>query len=169
MLDLNYKSGLIILIILLISVKTTFAQSPEKEEVKVAINRLFEGMRKGDSTMAWSVFHTKAITQSIGFSSKTGKNYINTDNRLNSFMTSIGTPHTEVWDEQPGEFDIKIDQQMAQVWVPYQFYLGGKFSHCGVDIFTLYNEGYNADQSQTKSNWKIVYLIDTMRKDNCTK
>ncbi len=147
----------------------TKAQDIEKEAVKATINRLFEGMRKGDSTIARSVFHQKAITQNIGFSAKTGKNYINTENRLDGFLKAIGTPHTDIWDEQPGEFDIKIDNQMAQVWVPYQFFLGGKFSHCGVDVFTLYNENYNADPNLTKSNWKILYLTYTMRTKDCIK
>jgi Putative lumazine-binding len=155
---LNVKTLSIILLLFISNI--TLGQNTDKEAVKTVINRLFEGMKKGDSTIARSVFHQNAITQTIGFSKKTEKNYFHFDSRLNDFMKSIGTPHSQQWDERPGEFDIKIDNQMAQVWVPYEFYLDGKFNHCGVDIFTLYKESFD---------WKIIYLVDTMRKDNCIK
>jgi len=47
---------------------------------------------------------------------------------------------------------------MATVWAPYKFYYKGTFSHCGVDMFQLV---------RMKGGWKIVYLIDTRRKEPC--
>ena len=151
----------IILTFLLLAISCqTFAQSNDNEAIKSTINRLFEGMKKGDSVIVRSVFHPKAILQSVGFSTKNNKNYFNSDSRLEGFFKSIGTPHADVWDEKPGNYDIKVDNQMAQVWVSYAFYLGGKFNHCGIDNITLYKE---------EKDWKIIYLIDTVRKDNCIK
>ncbi len=156
-----------IIILTLFIPLTSFAQHSEKEAVKSTINTLFAAMKAGDSTSARLVFHPKAILQSIGYSDKTQNNYLKAEARLDGFLKAIGTPHADVWDEKPGKYEIKIDNQMAAVWVPYQFYLGGKFSHCGIDNFTLFNENWN--KAGQPSNWKIIYLVDTVRKENCVK
>lgn len=145
----------------------SFSQNTEKQAVIATINRLFEGMKAGDSTIAHSVFHPKAVLQSMGFSAKTQNNYLKAEARLEEFLKAIGTPHAETWDESPGKYEVKIDNQMAQVWVPYQFYMGGKFSHCGIDNITLFNENWNLVGKA--ANWKIIYLVDTVRKENCVK
>ncbi len=62
------------------------------------------------------------------------------------------------WDEQLGEAEVRIDGSMATVWVPYTFYLAGKFSHCGIDAFQLL---------RLPEGWKIVSLADTYRKEGC--
>ncbi len=49
---------------------------------------------------------------------------------------------------------------MANVWAPYEFYLNNDFSHCGVNYFQLFFDGIQ---------WKIIYLIDTRRKQGCKK
>ncbi len=49
---------------------------------------------------------------------------------------------------------------MANVWAPYEFYLNNDFSHCGVNSFQLFFDGIQ---------WKIIYLIDTRRKQGCKK
>lgn len=53
---------------------------------------------------------------------------------------------------------IHIDGPMAAVWVPYEFYFKGQFSHCGVDHFVMIRQD---------GQWKIHYLIDTRRKQGC--
>jgi len=53
---------------------------------------------------------------------------------------------------------ILIDSQLASVWTDYKFYIGDKFSHCGVNSFQLV---------KLNDGWKIVYIIDTRRKEGC--
>ena len=50
-----------------------------------------------------------------------------------------------------------IDGKLAQVWVPYHFYLNGMLSHCGANSFQLMKEN---------EDWKIISILDTRRK-NC--
>jgi hypothetical protein len=47
---------------------------------------------------------------------------------------------------------------MAAAWTPYRFYRNGEFSHCGVNSFQLV---------KMAEGWKIVYIIDTRRKEPC--
>lgn len=142
----------------------TNAQSTDKEAIETVINTLFKGMHNCDSAIVSSVFHPKAALNSIGFSEKSQQNYFTSDNRVKSFLETIAKPKTVLWNEAATSFEIKIDKQMAEAWVPYTFHLGEKFSHCGVDNFILFKE----NKADVKS-WKIIYLVDTMRKDDCVK
>ena len=149
------KKLLVLIIIVTIS-GTAFAQQSAADGVKQAVNTMFDAMRKGDSTLLKSVFAKEMVLQSIS-TNKEGKAVISTDS-ANDFAKAIGTPHTAVYDERITFNDIKIDGDLASVWAPYKFYLGDKFSHCGVDVFSL---------MKTATGWKIIYIVDTRRKDNC--
>ncbi len=38
--------------------------------------------------------------------------------------------------------EVRVNGPLAMVWYPYDLYIDGKWSHCGVDVFTLVkNEG----------------------------
>jgi hypothetical protein len=142
---------------LLLAISTgVFAQQSDTLAIKQTINILFDGMRKGDSTMLRSVFSKDMILQSIA-NNKEGKTVLSID-KADDFVKAIGTPHTSLYDERIVFSDIKIDGSLASVWAPYQFYLGDKFNHCGVDVFQL---------MKTADGWRIIYIVDTRRKDNC--
>lgn len=77
---------------------------------------------------------------------------------LDSFLVAVSKPHAKVYDERITFDVIKIDGEFAMVWSPYKFYLGDKFSHCGVDSFQLV---------KINGEWKIQYLIDIRRRQGC--
>ncbi|HEK21758.1 MULTISPECIES: nuclear transport factor 2 family protein [unclassified Mucilaginibacter] len=146
-----------LLILLTISIFSlpALAQT-DREDIKKTINTLFEGMRKGDSTVLRSVFHKDMVLQSVA-SKKDGSTVLITE-KAGDFVKQVGTPHKEIYDERITWGDIKIDGSLASVWTPYKFYLGAQFSHCGVNFFQL---------MKTAQGWKIIYIVDTRRKDNC--
>ena len=149
------KKILLINLMLLLS-GSVFAQQSSTDAVKQTINTLFDGMRKGDSTLLRSVFAKDMILQSIA-NDASGKAILTTE-KADGFVKAIGTPHKAVYDERITFGTINIDGDLASVWAPYKFYLGDKFSHCGVDVFQL---------MRTADGWKIIYIVDTRRKDNC--
>lgn len=144
----------IFLILTLVST-TVFAQGDEAA-IKEAVNKLFEGMKKTDTTMIRSVFSDQPILQTV-FKNKESKVFVESE-PLDSFLVAISRPHTEVYDERITFDVIKIDGDLAMVWAPYKFYVGEKFSHCGVDCFQLV---------KLNGEWKIQYLIDTRRRQGC--
>jgi hypothetical protein len=149
----------ILLLFIVVAVSgSAFAQQSATDGVKQSINTMFDAMRKGDSTLLKSVFAKEMVLQSVS-TNKEGKAVISTDS-ANDFAKAIGTPHASVYDERITYGDIKIDGDLASVWAPYKFYLGDKFSHCGVDVFSL---------MKTAAGWKIIYIVDTRRKDNCVE
>ena len=77
---------------------------------------------------------------------------------LDGFVTAVGTPRAEVWDERIWDTEVRVDGGLASVWTKYAFYRGEQFSHCGVDVFELVRR---------PDGWKIVHLADTRRTTNC--
>jgi hypothetical protein len=134
---------------------TVFAQNDESA-VKEAVNRLFEGMEKSDTAMIRSAFSSRSILQTV-LKNRDGKVFVESE-PLDSFLAAISKPHTEIYDERITFDVVKIDGELAMVWAPYKFYIGDKFSHCGVDAFQLV---------QINGEWKIQYLIDTRRRQGC--
>jgi hypothetical protein len=147
---------LFIIILLFIVSKNLFAQQLQTDAIKQTINTMFEAMKKGDTTLLRPVFSKDMILQSVS-TNKEGKTVLTTD-KADEFVKIVGTPHALVYDERIVYGDIKIDGNLACVWAPYKFYHGDRFSHCGVDVFQL---------MKTADGWKIIYIVDTRRKDNC--
>ncbi|MES2810700.1 MAG: nuclear transport factor 2 family protein [Bacteroidota bacterium] len=147
---------LIILAIIAINCNIALAQQTATDAIKQTINNMFTAMRKSDSTLLRSTFAKGIVFHGVSTQSD-GSGKLSVQNP-DAFIKMIGTPHKGVYDERITFGDIKIDGELASVWTPYKFYLDDKFSHCGVDFFQL---------MKTSEGWKIIYLVDTRRKDNC--
>jgi hypothetical protein len=132
------------------------AQDDEIVAIKQTINNLFEGMRKSDTSLLRSAFSEGAIMQSVN-KNQDGVVTIQSE-PLDSFIYLIARPHSVIYDERITFDLIKVDNDLAIAWTPYKFYLGEKFSHCGVDSYQLV---------KIKGVWKIQYIIDTRRKEKC--
>jgi len=130
------------------------AQTSEENLIKTAVNSLFDGMRTSDSVKINQAFSKTAILQTI---KKDGE--VKNEN-VKAFISNISKVQKGALDERITFSNILIDGSLASVWTPYEFYYLGKFSHCGVNSFQLV---------KTDSVWKIQYIIDTRRQDNCSK
>ena len=128
----------------------------EKDAIEAVITKLFDGMRAGDSTMVAETFVPDAGMNSV-YTNREGKVVV-ASSELQAFLTTVGTPHQQVYDERITEYTIRIDADLASVWTPYQFYVGDQFSHCGVNSFQM---------AKLNGEWKIIYIVDTRRRDNC--
>ncbi len=136
-------------------VSATNAQSAE-DSIKTAINTMFAGMKNADAAMFKSMFSDSAIMQTISRSSE--GNTIVRNESISEFTDFVGKLKKDSADERITFETIKIDGPLAVVWTPYNFYYAGKFSHCGVNSFHLV---------RFNNTWKIQYLIDTRRRQNC--
>ena len=56
-----------------------------------------------------------------------------------------------IWDPE-----VKIRGPIANVWTPYDFWIDGKFSHCGIDSFDLI---------KVDGQWKISGIMYTVESD----
>lgn len=132
----------------------TFAQ--EEVAIQQVIATLFEGMKEKDLSKIEVAFLGDAMMQTVIASAEGATTGTNT---AQDFFNRIATtPAETILDEQILDYQIKVDGQMAAVWTPYRFYVNGAFSHCGVNSFQMV---------KTSVGWKITYIIDTRRKENC--
>ena len=67
-------------------------------------------------------------------------------------------PAEQKWDERLLAFKIEADSAIANAWTPYEFYVNDNFSHCGVNVFQLFNDG---------KTWKIIAIADTRFREGC--
>lgn len=124
---------------------------PDVEAVRATIDALFDGMRAGDSSAVRAVFHTDArLHTAVGPSDSTAVQSTSVDD----FVEAVGQPREAVWDERIWDVEIQVDGPLASAWVPYAFYLGDEFSHCGVNAVQLVREA---------DGWTILQLTDTRR------
>jgi len=77
-----------------------------------------------------------------------------------NFADRIGRPSTT---QPPTQIEerihdplIRIDNDLAVVWAPFDFLVNGKVDHCGTDLFNLVRKD---------GKWLIASVADTGRKD----
>jgi uncharacterized protein (TIGR02246 family) len=134
-----------------------FSQT-EEEQIEAVIKSLFDGMRSKNADQVAASFSKDALMQTV--ISKSEGSEVGS-NAVADFVKRIATTPAETQlDERILDFQIKIDGEMAAAWTPYHFYVNGDFSHCGVNSFQLV---------KMADGWKIVYIIDTRRKESCER
>lgn len=127
----------------------SFAQNTSEKEIIKPIENLFNAMKSADSLGVKNAFSGSAFMQTFGKNQE-----IRTD-KVEDFAKQVGASQAGDLDERFTISKILVDGNMASVWVPYQFYYKGNFSHCGVNSFQL---------AKINNEWKIQYIIDTRRK-----
>lgn len=139
---------------------TASAQKPKPENpekaIKTVINRFFDGLEKGDTTLLKSSCTPTMLLQTYT-TDKEGKMQVYTE-ELADFLAMVGSPSTDKYEERIKFEAIHAEKSLASVWTPYSFYINGKRSHCGTNSFQLV---------KTADGWKIQYIIDTRRKQGC--
>lgn len=131
---------------------STFCFGQQSQEIEKPIRNLFLGMKNADPELMKSAFAENAILQSI---SKDGT--VKNEN-VQEFIASVSKFSKDDLDEKIIIDAIHSDGGLASVFTPYSFYFKGKFSHCGANSFQLVKQ---------QNDWKIQYIIDTRRKENC--
>ncbi len=131
----------------------SLAINAQNDDIKHTIETFFEGFHHRDTVLLHQVCADKMILQSIEENSN-GSSL--TEEPLHFFYRSVASmPKDLKFNEQILSYTTQVDGTMGHAWTPYEFYINGKFSHRGVNAFTLFKE---------KDQWKIIYIIDTRRK-----
>jgi SnoaL-like domain len=136
------------------------AQSPqeisEKDAVIQVIKNLFDAMRASDTVLLRSTFDPQMRLMTT-YIDKEGQPKMHTGS-ADEFVSSIGRPHDEIYDEKIWNYSVQIDGLLATAWTNYTFYVGEKMSHCGVNAFQLF---------KSADGWKIIQITDTRNLEGC--
>jgi hypothetical protein len=132
-----------------------FGQNPTKDEdqIKAVILKTFNAMKSVDSVALKSCFTEKAVLQ---ISQIRPEGNIVREVPISNFVKNVMTRKAGDMDERVLTWGpILVDHEIATAWVPYEFYLNGKFTHKGVDAFILVKVG---------EEYKIQTLLYNMQK-----
>jgi len=153
---MSMNKNFILTVILSFALLTpAFSQSEEKA-VQEVIRSLFEGMKAKNADQVAAAFYTDGLMQTVQV--KPDGSTVGTNSVADFIKRIATTPAETTLDERILDYQIKVDGTMASAWTPYRFYVNGNFSHCGVNSFQLV---------KMAEGWKIVYIIDTRRKEPC--
>jgi hypothetical protein len=127
------------------------AATPEEDAVLAPIHAMFAGMSARDA----AAIKLPAIPGATMVLMRDGKP---TTMTIEAFADRVGkpSPNAKPIEERIHDPLIKIDNDLAVVWAPFDFYADGKVDHCGTDLFNLI---------RTDGKWLIASVADTGRKD----
>jgi hypothetical protein len=124
------------------------AQADERE-VLAPITAMFDGMAKRDAAAI-----KKPLLPGGGMVlMRDGKP---TQMTFDDFADRVGKPGKAQIEERIHDPLVRIDNDLAVVWAPFDFLVDGKVDHCGTDLFNL----VRAD-----GKWVIASVADTGRKE----
>ena len=130
---------------------TLTAATPEEDAVLAPIHAMFDGMAHRDA----SAIKAPALPGSILILMRDGKPAKMT---IEDFADRVGKPGKTQIEERIHDPLIRIDNDLAVVWAPFEFLVNGKVDHCGTDLFNLI---------RVDGRWLIASVADTGRK-TCT-
>jgi hypothetical protein len=128
-------------------------KTADEDQIKAVILKTFSAMKSVDSVALKSCFTSNAM---LHISQVKPEGNTLREVPAAKFIQNVMT-------RKPGDMDervlswgpILVDHEMATAWVPYEFYLNGKFTHKGVDVFLLLKSG---------NEFKIQTLMYNMQK-----
>ena len=123
--------------------------SAEQQAIMASIAQMFDGMEKRDA----AAIKKPLLGGGTMVLMRDGKPVQMT---FEEFADRVGKPGTAHIQERIHDPLIRIDNDLAMVWAPFEFLVDGKVDHCGTDLFNLV---------RTDGKWIIASVADTGRKD----
>ena len=138
-------------LVLALSSRTASARAQDRDaEGKAAIavsDSVLAALSRGDSkTLARLTFDSSVVG---GVGVRDGVERVS----LRTWGLYISRPGPSTFTERGFDATVRVQDRVAQVWMPYDLYVGGKWSHCGVDTFTL---------MKSDGRWRVAALIYTI-------
>ncbi|HEX6590216.1 MAG TPA: hypothetical protein VF039_14515 [Longimicrobiales bacterium] len=132
------------------------AQSPaDTAAVLATVQELFDAMAARDSVALASLVTRPGVFAVVVVDHDT---VITVQHQsLATLIDRIGEPGPALL-ERSWEPRVMIDGPFAAVWTPYDFHIGGRFNHCGVDVFTL---------ARDAGRWRVTGGSYTIQQQEC--
>ncbi len=126
----------------------------EKKDILETVNKFFKVLKTGDIELAKIILMDKGSNFSVREDGESYKIRFTDYKALTESLPKTKGKYKEVIYNP----DFLIHKNIAVVWAKYKFYINGKYSHCGVDSFSLIKD---------KNKWKIASIIYTVEKKGC--
>jgi hypothetical protein len=126
-----------------------YAATPEEQAVLAPVQAMFDGMANRDAAAIkapWLPGGTMVLM----------RDGTPTQMTFDAFADRVGKPGKTKIQERIHDPLIRIDNDLAVVWAPFDFLVDGKVDHCGTDLFNMVRKD---------GKWLIASVADTGRKD----
>jgi hypothetical protein len=143
-----FRSRTLFCAIILVSALSLHAATPEEQAVMAPLQSLFDAMAKHDKSAARETLLPGGIV------TLKRKDQI-IQMHFDTFVEHLGG--TDKIEERIHDPQIHIDNDIAVIWVPYDFLEDGKVTHCGTDIAHLVKRN---------GRWLIAGIADNAH-DTC--
>lgn len=129
-------------------------ENSDKDEILMVVQKFFDSMTTRDKSttqelllMDGQYYGVREDPDELYIKRKTHREYIES-------LSDIEDEYTErIWNPT-----VLVHGRIAVVWAQYDFHINGKFTHCGVDAFTLI---------KTQDGWKIAGTVYTIEPEGC--
>ena len=126
-------------------VASAFAQSADEQAVLAPIHAMFDGMAERDA----AAVRAPTLPGGTMVLMRDGKPAQMT---FEAFADRVGKPGKAQIEERIHDPLIRIDNDLAVVWAPFDFLVDGKVDHCGTDLFNMV---------RVDGKWLIASVADT--------
>ncbi len=126
----------------------------ERQAVLATAQAFFEVIASGDTDAGRDL-----VTETVSFigTSTTASGAVLNEFGRDAFLEQISGANgllERMWDPT-----VMVHGTVAIVWTPYDFYVNGEFSHCGVDALNLV---------RTDDGWRIASIVWTVEPTGCS-
>ncbi|MEE8156311.1 MAG: nuclear transport factor 2 family protein [Phycisphaerales bacterium] len=125
----------------------------DRAAVIAVANDLFAAMRARDADALRALQTPEVAMIRITENAQPAIHVGSPDAFIDAIVNAPAEPRERMWDPE-----VRIDGDLATLWAHYEFYMGDRFSHCGVDAFQLV---------RVDGVWKIVSIAFTRRHEGC--
>ena len=139
------KQFIFLFITILATSLAAFAQPAEEQPVLAPIHAMFDGMSKRDA----AAIKAPTLPGGMMVLMRDGKP---AQLSFEAFAERVGKPGTTQIEERIHDPLVRIDNDLAVVWAPFDFLVDGKVDHCGTDLFNLV---------RVDGRWMIASVADT--------
>ena len=129
-------------------------EAGEEDAVLKTVQKFFDSMTRRDVNAAKEVM----LPDGQFYSVREGAGPFNLRRRTHREYFESVKEGTGEFVEKMRNPTVLIHGRIAVVWTPYDFHVSGKFSHCGVDAFTLI---------KMQDGWKIAGIAYTVEPEGC--
>lgn len=119
------------------------------------VEDLFDAMRARDGETLERIFHPNTRLITAGTDAD-GVPEV-TEIPISRFVASV-LASSSYLDERIYDPVVQVNNNLGTVWVEYDFFANGEFSHCGADAFMMARSG---------DHWQIVQIAHTMVREGC--
>lgn len=134
---------------------SVFSQQQQEKDVAATVEAFFSAFHQKDTVKLSTMLHQSASLKTIMVAANGGTIVKETSGE--DFIQGIASMNPALdFEERLLGIEVKSDSLMAIAWTPYEFYVDGKLSHTGTNVFTMYRE--------TDNRWVIFSLADTRKK-----